>query len=831
MKRLLTNAKALVESARRKLKKGAASTLQFAKKNPRLSFIASFIFVGLIALVVTFAADSTPTKSVNIDLCASGTCTNGEVAFKSSSGGTNYVWKPIRLGAGGFATGIDTASDGTKIVRTDSAGAYIWDDSLNGGEWRPLITKSALSGTGLDTPKSGGGVHAVAVAQSNPNVVYMAWKGYVLKSSNKGRNWTKLNIEGTDMNPNADCRAWGGRLAVDPANENVVYFGSIMKGLYAATDGNTFTKVSSVPVAQTESYCDDGGGTIPSAGITGIAFDKSSGVTNGRTNVVYASSHKNGVYRSTNAGASFARTSGGPTSAIHGQAGNGKYYAVGFNGKGSVTTVWRFDGSSWANVTPGGWEGVVTGTEVSTLNIDNKNPNTVVVADHAGDIYISTNGATSWVGETSHKMVAPDMKWLESEQYLVTSQLAFDGQVANRLWLAIGTGVVYADINPASVGAVTWTHKSKGMEQLVQNDVISPPFTAEGQSRLNLAVSDFGNFRINNIDQFTATRWPVQRFTGSWSLDWASQAPNVIVHNTTDILGSQTEAGYSADGGLTWKRFGSMPQAVPGGFGTIAAGDATHFLWQTTSRGDTPARVFYTENAGNSWIDVTPSDVTDTKGLHFAYYTKKKNIAYDRVTAGVAYLYYNDQYTERVYKSTNYGRNWTKAYEVVSPTSYDNRDKTLTGAEGFFNPTMKPVPTKAGNLFITGGPSGGDKTIGNKDASGSKMMFSQNGGTSWARVAGGNGVYGFGFGAPKTTGAYPTVYAVGYVQPAGGQEEYGIWRGEDFNPATGSINWKKIGDYPNGNLSQPFSVDGDKQVFGKVYLSTGSDGAFYGQPQ
>jgi hypothetical protein len=274
------------------------------------------------------------------------------------------------------------------------------------------------------------------------------------------------------MNPNADCRAWGGRLTVDPANENVVYFGSMTKGLYATTNGKDFTKVTSVPVSQAEGYCDDGSGVIGSAGITGIAADKSSGLVSGRTKTIYASSHKNGIYRSTDGGATFSLISGGPNSAVHGQAANGKYYAVGFNGKGSLTTIWRYDGS-WTNITPSNWEGVVSGTEVPTLAIDYKNPNTVAVAEHAASLFVSTNNGANWVSESNHTMVAPDMPWLQSEQYLVTSQIAFDGKDANKLWLSLGTGVAYATINPSSIGNVTWTHQSKGMEQLVQNDIVS----------------------------------------------------------------------------------------------------------------------------------------------------------------------------------------------------------------------------------------------------------------------------------------------------------------------------------------------------------------------
>ena len=827
----------------------------FIKEKPYVLMVA-FVLVGVLTLIFTSAASTTVSLQPEDAACSglkqtsqSGYSGNGYVKFASNPCGNTsnfgYVWKPIKMGAGGFATGIETAPDGTRVIRTDSNGAWIWDANLNGGEWRALISKMTMEGTGLDSPKSGGGAQAIAISQSNPSIIYLAWKGYLLKSTDKGMHFTKLNIEGTEMDPNAKCRAWGGRLAIDPNNPNVVYFGSMTHGLYVTTNGNDFSKVTSIPVSQTEEYCGESG--INSAGITAISFDKSSGTSSGKTNTIYLSSHKNGVYRSTNAGASFTQISGGsyggPNSVVHGQAGGGNYFAVGFNGQNAVTTIYKYNGSGWQVITPSGWQGATSETEVSTLAVNPSNPNNILVAEYSGDLYMSTNAGSSWVAESSHKVVAPIMPWIElnGSSWLVTSQIAFDQTTPNRLWLAMGNGVCYTDVNPSNLGNITWTHQSQGMEQLVQNDVISPPYTTEGQARLNLAVSDYGIFRITNPDTFSAVRWPVQRFIGTWSLDWASQNPNVIVQNSTDVTGSQMEAGYSTDGGLTSTRFASMPIGSTDreGYGTIAAGDANHFLWEVTNIKDNsgntkrPAKVYYTENAGNSWQDVTPSDITDPTGLHNGYFAKKKNVAFDRVTPGVAYLYYNNANTyERVYRSTNYGKNWTKVFEVANPTSWDSRNSTLGSGDGLWNPTMKPVPNKAGHLFFTSGPSGSDTLIGNKSAAGNPLKFSADGGTTWKNVVGGNQVYGFGFGIAKPGTDYPTVYTAGFiVNPTTNVEEYGIWRGESFNPTTGVMNWVKIGDFPYGNLSQPFSFDGDKQVFGKVYYSTGSDGAFYGVPQ
>src|ERR1700684_4186039 len=48
----------------------------------------------------------------------------GEGGMVAGDGGT--VWAPLGIGAGGFAIGLDIAPDGTKVVRTDSSGAYLW---------------------------------------------------------------------------------------------------------------------------------------------------------------------------------------------------------------------------------------------------------------------------------------------------------------------------------------------------------------------------------------------------------------------------------------------------------------------------------------------------------------------------------------------------------------------------------------------------------------------------------------------------------------------------------------------------------------------------------
>ena len=80
--------------------------------------------------------------------------------------------------------------------------------------------------------------------------------------------------------------------------------------------------MSAVPVSLTDSN-----GDYP--GITGIEFDPALGVTGGITNTIFAASYGNGVYESTNGGASWSAI-GGPSNVEYAAVSStGVYYAVG----------------------------------------------------------------------------------------------------------------------------------------------------------------------------------------------------------------------------------------------------------------------------------------------------------------------------------------------------------------------------------------------------------------------------------------------------------------------------------------------------------------------
>src|SRR5215212_5437999 len=96
-------------------------------------------------------------------------------------------WQPVDIGAGGYLTGMDIASDGTKVVRTDTYGAYLW----TGSEWQQLVTTSSMPGGQAIAQ----GVYEIRIAPSNTNILYMEYSGQVFKSTDRGTTWTQTSFQ------------------------------------------------------------------------------------------------------------------------------------------------------------------------------------------------------------------------------------------------------------------------------------------------------------------------------------------------------------------------------------------------------------------------------------------------------------------------------------------------------------------------------------------------------------------------------------------------------------------------------------------------------------
>lgn len=705
----------------------------------------------------------------------------GIAASGSILGGT--IWRTLRVGAGGWITGLDISPDGmTRIVRTDTYGAYIWDDTS--ARWTQLVTATSMPAldVGID---QGAGVYEIRVAPSYSARLYMAYRGYVYRSDNRGHTWTRTGFARVPLDANDEFRTFGQKMAVDPVDPNVVYVGTPKNGLFVTTDGGaTWRPVEAIPKsapAANQQY----------PGITGIVFDPASGVTGGKTRIIYAASYGNGVYRSADAGASWTRLEGGPSRVRHGKiAVDGAYYVVGDDG----ASVWRYSAGVWTDTAPHGhsWSTVVT---------DPFDPNRIVAVSEGGSLDISRDRGATWSDivqrpSRENRRVATDIPWLAwtNESYMSAGDMLFDSITRNRVLFAEGIGLWYADIpdTEAPPASITFNSASRGIEQLVTNQVLVPP-----GGKPVLAAWDRPVFYIDNPDAYPSVHGPDNQnaIVMGWAVDYASSDPSFIVgiFNWWNV----EKSGYSEDGGRNWQRFASYPAAAANGKigGSIAASTPKDIVW-APSNGSVP---YYTNDGGVTWRPISiDGNKPGESGWGSGYYLNRHIVAADRVAERTFYIY-NDQ--KGLYRSTDGGATWKLLHSgEIAPWSG-------------FNAKLQAVPDHAGHLFFTSGPQGGSD---DHHPATNAFMRSTDGGATWTAVPDVLEVRAFGFGKAPTD--YPAIFIAGWVH--GG---YGIWRSDDK-----ARSWIQIGDYPLGSLADVGTIDGDKTVFGTVYMGLGGDGYVYG---
>src|SRR5581483_2904624 len=159
----------------------------------------------------------------------------------------HYVWSNVVVGGGGFSPNIlfSPVEPGLVYLRTDIGGVYRFERSQQ--RWVALQDDMA-EGNYF-------GVESVAPDPRNPEVVYAAVGMYgsgpaaILRSDDRGKHWNVFPVP-FRMGGNEDGRGLGERLAVDPQDTDIVYFGSRHDGLQRSVDrGRSWSRVTPFPVA------------------------------------------------------------------------------------------------------------------------------------------------------------------------------------------------------------------------------------------------------------------------------------------------------------------------------------------------------------------------------------------------------------------------------------------------------------------------------------------------------------------------------------------------------------------------------------------------------
>ncbi len=705
------------------------------------------------------------------------------------SHGVAFEWRTLRVGAGGFLTGIDISSDGlTKVVRTDTYGAYVWSDERQ--SWKQLVTADSMPAADR-YPRTDAGVYEIRVAPGLNRCFYMAFGGYVYRSDDGGGHWARTRFAKVTMDANGAFRTSGQKMAVDPASPDIVYVGTPRSGMFVTADGgHTWAWVDEVPSSAVAPN-----GAYP--GITGIVFDPRTSRNGVGTGTVYASSYSHGVFRTVDGGASWAVLAGGPSDVEYATVGpNGAYYAVG----NSNQNLWRYYDGAWTELIAGNG-----GQGIQAVLVNPSNPNEIVAVAASGYLNVSYNGGTTWSGiDWSISVTSSDIPWEAAAQmeapgvmYLTVGGAAFSTTNPNELILSTGTGsfdVTVPTTAAGMTGTLAYTDMSAGIENLVANEILVAP----GGVPI-LASWDRPFIQITNLDDYPTTYGPVDsnKIVAGWSVDYASSTPSFLV-GLADWWGVE-ESGYSTNGGRTWTAFPSYPPLTGTAKigGSIAASTPSNLVWAPSNNG-VP---YFTLDGGQTWsAAIVPGALENGEtGWGFAYYLNRHIVAADRSAPNTFYLYNT---LRGLYRSTDGGVTWTLAHagEIV-PWSGSNAE-------------LRAVPGRPGQLFFTAGPQGGPDDA---HPAPSPLMRSTDGGVTWAPVTAAGEVHAFGFG--KGRGDYPAIFIAGWIKG-----DYGIWRSDDA-----AKSWVKNGKFPLGILSQVTAIEGDVNDAERVYVGFRGAGYAFGE--
>lgn len=626
------------------------------------------------------------------------------------------------------------------------------------------------------------GVLSIVSAPSDSLLAYMAYYNGIYKSTDRGDHWVSTNFPTMSMTPNDDnSKLSGERLAVDPLNENIVYFGSINDGLWRTLDGgNNWENIVGIP-----------NGTA-NRGVRQIVFDTSQGNVNNATTHIYVMVDGDGAYLSTDAGGSWTNIQGNFNAPVFLDAAIdalGNFYVVGNNGNGATFGIKRYNSGTWTTIQS-------NGTIFLNVATDPFNPDRVLALSNGFTTTAITENALSatptWSYPTTQR-TSPNIPWLSWTEgnWFTIGEVFFDPLVQNKVWISEGVGVW--NIESVNTTNNTWVENSKGQEHLVSNDLVvnksGQPITAHWDRSI---------FLHTNIDQYPLTHKTSNRFNSAWDMDISPADSNFVAaiiedHRYCCYDSQHRNSSYSLDGGNTWTKFSTMPDPTNTNsiFGNIAvsANSIDNIVWLPTQN----MSPYYTLNRGQTWQQVTlPNDNGNCcLNFHFVY---KKALTADRVLPATFYIY--NWQNGSIYVTSDGGATWT--------------EKTALQDYWGWHAKIQSVVGYAGHLWYSHGDEDAISLI-------TPLKRTTDGGDTWQTLSNTAQVLNHTLGAPYPGSAYPTVYIQGRV---GG--EYGYWMSLDEG-----ASWTKIGDYPEGIYDRAKVMEADPYIPGRLYVGFGGNGFVY----
>lgn len=710
----------------------------------------------------------------------------------ASAAPATATWRNVNITAGGFVDGVvySDAKPGLAYARTDIGGAYRW--SAAAGKWVPL-----LDSTGFNDWNELG-VESIAADPHNAGKVWVATGEYTQSfASPLDGEVLRSDDQGRtwqsaylpiQLASNQDGRDMGERLAVDPRDDNVLYLASPANGLWKSSDGGATW-------AQVASF--PVASTPDDIGLSFVTFGPVGGRRGQPSKTIFVGDATDRtVYESTDAGATWREIPGGPTGMEpqHGEmATDGTFYVDYANepGPNGMTSgsVWKYA------VASGAWANITP--EVPGAN---------------------GNGSFGYSGlavDPSHPdtvMVATNDRWFPVD----TIYRSTDGGAT---WEDVGAS---AKLDISASPYLAWGGTAKFGWWI--GSIAIDPFNGN-RAMYGTGATVFGTSDLTAADSGQPTLWSSAAAAGieETAVDdlLVPSAGTCKLISAVGDLGGFCHASLSASpsGGMispilstgtSLAEAGEAPldvALVGWDGGDFSADGGATWTAMTLPAGDPDGAGTVALSADGSALVWTPEDNSWAPQIAAPVYSTDQGRTWTDVSglaAGVAVVadpvspkvfYAFDQSTGTLYTSADRGATFTAETAGLA---------TGTPSEGTSSLSLlHTVPGRSGDLWLTGGDG--------------SLYHSGDGGKTFGRdpSVGTVATVGFGRGAPGAS--YPAIYLTGIV---GGVQ--GI-----FRSANGGATWTRIntGAQQWGWIGQ--TITGDPNVYGLVYVGTNGRGIEY----
>lgn len=619
---------------------------------------------------------------------------------------------PFRGGRSNAGTGV-VGDPRTYYMGTTGGGLWKTDDM--GITWRNVSDGYFKTGS----------VGAVAVAESDSNVVYVgmgehAVRGVmthsgdgVYKSTDAGKTWKNAGLESTRHIS---------RIVIDPKNPNIVlvaaqgalYSHSPQRGIYKSIDGGATWK--------NVLFVDDKTG----------AAELSMDMTNPR--ILYAAMWEHGrlpwkiisggpgsgLYKSTDGGDTWEKMKDGLPEEMGKMA-----IAVSRSNPEKVYALIESDsdkeagglfvsenaGKKWSRIT-NDHRLVQRAWYYIELFIDPKNENTIYVM--SAPALRSTDGGKTWStlsgthGDFHDLWINPDNpnnfiisndggsaitfnsgKSWSTQSNMPTGQfyrINVDNQFPYRIYGGqqdnTSVSIASRELGSGGISAASWTYSAGGESAFLAFDPDDPKYV--------LGDSYQGTIEVLNVNARAGTNVmaaPIQylgmdakdikyRFNWNAPIIWSKHEPNTYYHGSQYLL-------KTSDLGKSWKevspdltRNEKQKQGRPGGPYTNEAVGAENYgtlsyvvesphekgvIWTGSDDG----LVYLTRDSGANWKNVTP------QGLAECLINAIEVSPFDKATAYIATTRFKfNDHTPGLYKTVNYGNTWTKIDKGIPANAF-----------------------------------------------------------------------------------------------------------------------------------------------------------------